>query len=161
MNGALRLVAGCGLGLAACLLLGGCGGGGAKGVRVRGKLLLKGQPYQAKLNKPNMPPGEGMGMVSVNFIPVAGDSELIVDSNGDNKFKDCFPAAVQSDGTFEVPGHQNKGIPKGKYRVVIKHLDPSTEKDMLKNKYNELNSKINRDVESDTEIQIDLDKPSG
>ena len=149
----------CTLGFAAVLLLSGCPAA-EKRVKVRGKLLRNGQPAQVDLTGKQLPPGE-TGRMKVMFYPVKADNEALLDGDGNLTAIGGEQAGVESDGTFVLGGAKGTGIPPGKYRIVITHIDPSTDKDLLKGAFNEGNSRITRDVSSDQEIPIDLAKPTG
>jgi hypothetical protein len=149
------------LAAAALLLPSGCGSKNDTGaVIVKGKLVKDGQPFQAQLTGPKYPEGDGVGMAEVVLSPVKADNESIIDDNGDTTPIGVQSATVKPDGSFEVVGAKD-GIPPGKYRFVIKLIDPLTEKDHLGNKYNERNSKVTRDIGGGQEIVIDLSKPGG
>lgn len=152
------MVLGCTLALAVGVLACGCGSGETV-VKVRGKLIKGGQPYQAKVTGSNLPPGEE-GMAEVTFYPVKSDNEVIADEEGAPTVVGAEMATVKEDGTFELLGPKGKGIPPGKYRIVVKHIDP-TGADLLKAFFNEQNSRITRDVTEGAEIIIDLDKRTG
>jgi hypothetical protein len=115
----------------------GCGSGGA--IRVKGTVTNNGQPLSVS----------DKGMVQVIFIP--DDPE---------KAGDTYPANVNPDGTFEVPGKEGKGIPPGKYRVAVRQLDPYPTKDKLKDKFSPEKTPIVRDVAS-REVNIDIANVSG
>ncbi len=150
----------CALGVAAVGLGCGCSGSKDKGIKVRGKLLRNGAPAQVDITGKALPPsGEGAapGRMRVMFYPVKADNDVIANDGGEIKEGiSGHEAGVESDGTFVLIG-----VPPGKYRVVITHIDPSTEQDLLKGVFNEANSKITRDVTGDQEIVIDLAKPTG
>jgi hypothetical protein len=84
----------------------------------------------------------------------------------------------QANGTFSVPGPERQGIPPGKYRVAVtqkmervafdkapkshdkkKRLDRET--DMLNDKFGMSTSPIVREITKSTDLEIDLDKPTG
>jgi hypothetical protein len=155
-----RTVLGATLALGIGLLALGCGSREPV-VKVRGKLTKGGQPYQAKLTGANLPPGENVGVAEVFFYPVKADNELIVNESGELKAVGGHNASVNADGTFEVVGPKGKGIPPGKYRIVIKHIDPNTDADLLKGAFDERNSGVTRDVTTDAEVIIDLTKKTG
>ena len=142
------------------VLLCGCGEKSDKGVVVKGKLLKGNQPFQAQLTGPKYPEGEGVGMAEVVLYPVKADDEKIVDDNGDATPVGSQTATVSPDGSFTV-GNEKQGIAPGKYRFVIRQIDPLTDKDKLGNKFDERNSRITRDVNEGQEIVIDLAKPGG
>jgi hypothetical protein len=154
-----RSVMGCTLCFAAVVLLSGCPAA-EKRVKVRGKLLRNGQPAQVDVTGKQLPPGE-TGRMRVMFYPVKADNEAIVNDDGELTAIGGEEAGVESDGTFALGGGKNPGIPPGKYRIVITHIDPLTGKDLLKGAFNEGKSRITRDVTGDQEIVIDLAKPQG
>jgi hypothetical protein len=82
----------------ACLALG-CGDGGEKYVPVTGKLTVNGQPYD----------------------PAAQDEVMVilypaVDTGS------TYPATVNPNGSFKVPGVESKGVPPGKYTISLERM---------------------------------------
>jgi hypothetical protein len=116
----------------------GCGGDGL--LRTQGKLLKDGKPFVAN---------EGE-YIHVIFVPIRSDGKPP---------ENHYVAEVdQSTGEFKPAGAQLKGMPPGKYRVAIELM--KKRKDLLKGKFDEVNSPFVVDVDKDTkEIVIDLDKP--
>jgi hypothetical protein len=142
----------------------GCSGGssGDKGVMAKGKLLQNGQPAKVEYaGTKQLPPGE-TGRMTVWFYPVKADNDVIIGPQGDIMVQGGEKADVESDGTFKLGGGDGKGIPPGKYRVVVTHIDPFTSKDVLKGMFSEGNSRVTREVKGpDEEIVIDLAKRGG
>jgi hypothetical protein len=115
-------------------------------VKVKGKILKNGLPYQPKTE--GLPPGDRG--VKMNFIRLGGD-----------KAGEEYPVTVDANGNFEAIGLEGKGIPPGKYRITI-HEGPFGMPDQLKEKFNKENSKIEREVKpGGGDLVIDLDKPEG
>lgn len=127
-------------------------------VSVTGKLLKGGAAYAA-------PEGQRVGITFYTMTEAGGP-------------RGSEPYAAQwnpADGTFTVPGRDGRGIPPGKYRVSIvrkwkrdalpepknpkKPVDRDT--DLLKNLYGPETSPIVREVQSSSEMVIDLDRPTG
>lgn len=145
--------------LAVLLVLSGCEAA-KRGVVVRGKLLKGGQPAQVDITGRTFPPGE-TGRMSMVLYPVKADNESIVNEKGAVKVPGGFFANIEADGTFVVGAGKESGIPPGKYRIVIIHNDPNSGADLLRGAFNEVNSKITRDVNGEQEVVIDLAKPQG
>jgi hypothetical protein len=157
MRVSIRPVAGCLLSLAVCFLATGCGSKDKDG-KVTGKILVNNQPFQGKLTNVRLPPGED-APAQIIFYPITADNQTVL--AGDNEpMPGGVGVTVRADGTFEVIVGKN-GIKPGKHRIVIKHIDPNTDADVLKGKFNERNSKINRDLKDGDDIVIDLAKPGG
>lgn len=110
-----------------------------KTVIVKGKLMMNGAPYErAKTEMPYL-----------KFVPYSEEGKV------DN----IYSANLQDDGTFDVRGRENKGIPLGKYRIAFSTDRRGVEK--LSAKFTESASPIVRDITDDKEIVIDLSNPSG
>lgn len=123
-------------GIAACLLLAGCG---SDTVKVTGKLTKDGQLLQPG-------PQESIRLI---FHPIRDDGQ---------PSEEAYPANVQdSTGAYAVPGKQNKGIPRGKYRISVEMVNPQ-DKDSLKGEYSRTKSKIVKEV-TGSELDIDIGKP--
>lgn len=119
------------------LSLGGCGPALYK---PHGRVVKGGAPYQT-------PQGE---FLRVTFLPA---------SEG-QKGKDPFAANFNNaDGTFQVVGKDLRGLPPGKYRVLIEHIDKKKH-DVLSNAYDRADpAMLTFEVGGNTpEIVIDLDK---
>ncbi len=142
------------------LLLIGCGSSSDQGIVVTGRLLKNGKPAQVDFVGRKLPPGVS-GRLTVIFYPVKSDNDAIAGEHGEVLVPGGEWAAVEDDGTFHIGKGQQKGIKPGKYRIVITHVDPSSEQDVLKGVFNESKSKITRDISAGQEIVIDLAKPSG
>jgi hypothetical protein len=137
------------------LALAGCGSSDKTGVVIKGKLLMNGKPATVDITGKSLPPGESARM-RVAFFPVKSDTDAIANKDGDILVEGEKLATVDADGTFWLDKVQPQ-----KYRIVITHMDPFTSKDLLKGAFNEVNSKITRDVSPDQEVIIDLAKPKG
>ena len=102
-----RLVATCFWLGVACVLTG-CGPGEVRGAKLKGQVLMNGQPLKAR-------PGE---RVWVTFEHVeSGAGKPVIMTAGQ----------VQQDGTFTIPGQLKKGTPPGRYTVTIHGEYPSGE----------------------------------
>lgn len=140
--------------LAVAVMLGliGCGSSGPKDdgivrARPKGRILQNGQPV--KINTANLPPGDpGLQVIFVKVGTPDAGAEI--------------PAQVTdaSTGTFELVGPDGRGIPEGKYRIAV-ILAPFGSADQFKGKYNQQNSKIERELKAGQDLEIDLDKPNG
>jgi hypothetical protein len=85
--------------LAGVLAVAGCGGG-VKGVTFKGQVLHNGKPIQV------LPQEE----IQVGFS---------VDTPGAQQPKGALTKVEPADGSFTITGLDGKGIPPGKYRVVV------------------------------------------
>ena len=121
------------------ILLAGCGGGGM--LKPKGRVVQGGTAFTIK---------EGADL-GVFFYPLDADGKL---------GKTVYPAYFNaSDGTFTVTGSDKRGLPPGKYRVVVEHK--LNKKDLFNGTYDMNRSPFVFDVDTNTaEIVIDLDKKS-
>jgi hypothetical protein len=116
-------------------------------VKIKGKLVKGGAPYQPKIE--GLPPGDNG--LRVGFIRTDGGRE------GEDFYAKVDPAT----GAFEVPGPDGKGIPPGKYKVTVRSGAVGTS-DLLKNQFSRENSKVVREIKpGGGDLVIDLDKPEG
>ncbi len=92
-----------------CLVAAGCGGG-VKRVTVTGKIVDGGAP----LNLTGRDYQEGAASVEVRFYPA--DEAL---SNLVASLPISLSTTAKLDGTFVIDGGDGKGIPVGKYKVVL------------------------------------------
>lgn len=152
MRNLLRTPGWASVGLALCLLLGGCSGSKDRKFKVGGKLTRGGQPLKPKDTGP-VPPGAGDQRVQVIFYKVE-----------EGKPRGATPAGIDpryakvnvEDGTFEVPG----GLAPGKYVVAVHVRSRGPQgPDELKDKYSYKNSTISVDIDGNkTDLDIDLDR---
>lgn len=84
--------------LAGCVLLAGCGSGQPLQI-AKGQVLANGKNYQV---------GDREQLLII-FYPVIEEGEP----------SNTYPANVKKDGSFDTTGRDGKGIPPGKYRVMI------------------------------------------
>ena len=134
--------------------LGGCGPSSGPGTaegrtKPKGKILENGLPI--KVRTENLPPGDP-GM-KVTFVKLGGTDA------GDEISAQIIDA---KEGTFELIGADAKGIPPGKYRVVIL-MAPEGGQDHFKGKYSRDKSKIEVEVKANEDLVIDVanfDKPT-
>jgi hypothetical protein len=122
-------------------LFAGCGGG-TPGVPAKGKLVLAGQAFDPSAYDP----------ITIILYPdtTSGTAE------------NTFPAIVEDDGTFTVPGREGQGIPPGKYHVSIETMSHPDRKHLrLPADVRGPASRVSCEVGKDqTEIAtIDLAKP--
>lgn len=131
----------------------GAGCSGPKNVMVEGRLLQNGKPYQRAAKE----------MFNMTFYPVA---------EGDKAANRSYPADVDTDGTFKVPGLEGKGIPPGKYQIavtsmVIPESRPGSSAPPPGDRFNDAfaypNSPIVREVGQGPveKLDIDLSKAKG
>ncbi len=134
--------------------LAGCGPSSGPGTaegrtKPKGKILENGLPI--KVRTENLPPGDP-GM-KVTFVTLGGTNA------GDEINAQIIDA---KEGTFELIGADAKGIPPGKYRVVIV-MAPEGGQDFFKGKYSREKSKIEVEVKANEDLVIDVahfDKPA-
>lgn len=111
------------------------------GPKVGGRILIDGQPCHP---------------VSVL------DFELLFTSAGEGPIKKSYAAAVEADGTFTFHGAIGKGVPVGKYKVVVSGLvkDASGKPTQrYLNTFNIKNTPLDVEITNDSkEILIDLEK---
>lgn len=112
---------------------------GAKPTVMKGRLTKGGQPLQV----PNV-----AGRVQLTFYPYRDNRKELVDPN---------EATVNfADGTFEIRGLDGKGIPPGKYRVVVRQWMNFPSDDALKGAYALDRTPLVIDVVAGEDILIDL-----
>jgi len=164
---ALRLVL-CGL---AALLLAGCGSK-QKVSSVKGTLTKGGKPLGGTTPKGPRPPGteEAAQGVQMRFYVYNEGKRPSSDPNAKGvEAVESYTAEVKPDGTFTVPGRTGKGIPAGKYLVVVRQIEapkgesefaPGAAKtDKLKGAFSEEKSPIVVEITGDTDdLKIDLDE---
>jgi hypothetical protein len=126
----------------------GCGGPAEKVVSVRGKVVRGGAPLKLK-GDPKLPLPPGDPGASISFVHVEGP-----------KIGQDEPGTFNpDDGSFHMIGVEGKGIPPGRYKVVVR-IGGGGQPDSLKDKHSRENSKLEVTV-PDTGVQdlvIDLDK---
>jgi len=123
--------------VAAGLLAGGCGGSGK--LQTRGRVLKGGQPL-------TVPEDE---YVRLTFVPVVEKGK---------QAEDLYVAEYnRADGSFKVAGKDLKGMPPGKYKIVVEHL--KKRQDLLKGAFAEATTPFVCEVKSAAdEVTIDLDQ---
>jgi hypothetical protein len=129
-----------------CSVVIGCGvASGQKYVKVTGKLVRNGAPAKLKGDsKLPLPPGESGASISFVHLdgPLSGQDE---------------PGVVNADdGTFEMIGILGKGIPAGKYQVVLK-VGPFGQPDGLKDQFSRKTSKLETTVPDTDAVNLVLD----
>lgn len=117
--------------LLGCVMVAGCG---AKKVTVNGKVTRKGEPIKMGTN----------GYFQVTLIPVV--------EKGKNYT--TIPGRSDADGAFVI-----ENVPAGKYRIAIQQFDPNPQQDALGGQFSEEKTKIVRDIDGKSPIEIDLNKP--
>jgi hypothetical protein len=140
----------------------GCSGSGAEPTApgqgiVKGKLVDRGKPFTldpAKVPLPKgvtgIPPGSNTSVLEIIFISTTDGVE--------------HPAVTNAEaGTFEVKGPGDKGIPPGRYKIVVTARYGSSDDtpDYFKGRYTPEKTQIIRDVKPGEEVVIDISKPEG
>ncbi|MBI1249831.1 hypothetical protein GC197_18550 [bacterium] len=126
---------------------------------ITGQLMEDGKPAKVDIGGGNLPPGENVGRMLVTFYQVSSEDEPLLDKDGESLGVPSYTADLEDSGRFTILGPSGTGIPFGKYRVTITHIDPETMKDLLGGKFNERRSKLFYDItEENNEIEIDLSK---
>ena len=132
------------LGVLLCLLTIGCGKEGYStpgAVKLSGTLTDNGEPLFVEGIE------NGTGMIVVGFHAIVeGEAGPEISS-----------AHVDLDGNFEIP----QGIEPGEYLVTVHQWEPYPQKDLLKGKFTARKSKIIRQIDGDTVLDIDLANPEG
>jgi len=156
-----------------CCLAAGCGGGKGKVYKVTGTLTKGGGPLPASSASKTVPPGteeEALGIEMLFYPFDKGERPPVPDqSDVDATPIDPYSATVQPNGDFTVLGPSGKGIPAGKYLVVVRQRDlkpgeslftpGAAERDKLRGAFNEANSPIVVEVPGDTaDLKIDLNE---
>jgi hypothetical protein len=151
VTSAVRRMAGaCGLlALAVALIsLVGCGSGSRateKPFAVKGRLVKSGVPIQPKTDK--LPPADSG--IQLIFLRVGGQP-------GEEYAANVNP----HDGTFNLPGLEGKGVPKGHYRIAV-ILAPVGGVDQFRGKYGKENSRVEKEITGkEDNLVIDIDKPN-
>jgi len=116
-----------------CLVVAGCGGG-PKIVTVKGSVLKNGQPIELG----------PMGVLEVILVPdVPPGAEYTT-----------YPAPrPEASGKFEI-----KEVPAGKYKVVVRQLDPYPANDVLKGAFEIATTKFIVDVDGTKTVDVDVGK---
>ncbi len=113
------------------LVMAGCG---SSHFRATGKITEKGAPIKLS----------DKGYIAMSFISTTDFEVYATQVN-------------KQDGTFVIVGRDATGVPPGKYRVVVKVVDPyPSTKDKFQDKYSEKNTPLVREVNGKDEILIDL-----
>lgn len=125
-------------------LSGGCGSGESKYV-VTGQITKDGKP---------LPVRPQVGELKVEFRQVDAKNQPQAGP---------FPAEVNSaDGTYRVIGLDDRGVPAGKYHIIVQWFDDGLAGgDKLKGQFDASHSKIYREVNGSGKIDIDLAQPEG
>ncbi|MCS7044859.1 MAG: hypothetical protein NZO58_00735 [Gemmataceae bacterium] len=133
---------------AALFVLAGCGDSGPPKSVVKGRLTEGGKPLQVKTTE------TGAGELLMLWL------QHVEPGKSAEKY---YAQRINEDGSFELKGGDNRGVPQGRYKVCIVWWEkgPGT-KDLLKGKFDEKNSKIVRDIPPPGgELAIDLSNPEG
>lgn len=112
-------------------------------VKLAGTLAQDGQPIHV----------EGLenatGMIVIGFCPL--------DAEGNGERIEVTTAGVNADGTFEVVD----GIEPGKYAISVRAWEPYPQVDKLKGKFSPRKTKIIRDIDGDTVLDLEVANPEG
>jgi hypothetical protein len=108
--------------------------------QTRGRVLKNGEPFH--------PPGDDT--LRVTLMPISEDG---------SRARDWYVASYYlEDGTFRVRGNDGKGMPPGKYRVLVEQI--RNRNDVLKGAFFAEKSPFVREIRNGSdEITIDLGKP--
>jgi hypothetical protein len=114
-------------------------------VLAKGRILKNGLPLKpSEKVMDNMPPGDpGLQVIFITLGTADAGAEIQA------------RILAEPPGTFDLVGAEGKGIPPGKYRVVV-FLGPFGGKDEFKGKYSRENSKIDVEVKPGEDVVIDL-----
>jgi hypothetical protein len=104
-------------------------------VTVTGSVLRGGQPIAVS----------NTGYVQIMLLPDVG-----ADAQYTTRVGRC-----EKDGTFVIPE-----VPPGKYKIGIEQFDPNPQIDKLNGAFRAGDSKVIRDLDGKTPINIDLAKPN-
>ena len=104
-------------------------------VTVTGSVLRNGQPIVVS----------NTGYVQIMLLPDVGADEQYTTRVG----------RCEKDGTFSIPE-----VPPGKYKIGIEQFDPNPQIDKLNGAFRAGDSKLIRDLDGITPINIDLAKPN-
>jgi hypothetical protein len=116
------------------------GCGGPARVKVHGRLVSNGQPYQVN---------EG-DLVRMSFVPIAAAN--------DTKTVGYVAEFNRKDSTFQVNGADGRGMAPGQYRIALQVL--RKREDLLEGAFNAARSPFLREVKnSGDEIVLDLGNP--
>lgn len=126
----------------------GCGGPPEKLVSVRGKVVKSGVPFKPK-GDPKLPLPPGDAGLTISFTHIDGPR------TGQDEPGTFDP----TDASFEMIGIEGKGIPPGKYKVVVR-IGTGGQPDPLKDKSARGSSKLEVTVPDSglIDLVIDLDK---
>jgi hypothetical protein len=125
----------CVLVVVACLSICGCAERLEKRCVVKGQVTRGGQPLSTS----------SQGRNEIWFTPAGVDGDLA--STG-------FLATIDpSDGSYKQLGREGRGIPPGKYHVIVRQFDPYPMSDKLKGAFQKP-SQIVVDVEDDCEFDV-------
>ena len=113
-----------------------------------GRLLKNGDPYV---------PADGE-TVHLSLIRV---QEGAAPAEGAGESAGSYVANFNREtGTFRVTGADGRGLPKGKYRVVVQIM--KNKKDMLRGAFGAQNSPLVREITGKAdELDVDLARPNG
>jgi hypothetical protein len=126
-------------------VLPGCGGEeGPRRLSLEGSVTNAGDPLRVEGRD------VGIGMVVVEFYPVAEDGSASTDP--------LESASVSESGEFVLVD----GIPPGRYKIAVRQWDPYPQVDRLDGRFSPVNTQIVRELTSDDQVlEIDVSKPEG
>jgi hypothetical protein len=116
----------------------GCSGNGK--LQTRGQVVKGGKPLA-------LPQGEYLRVI---FIPIVAEG----------RYRDTYVAEYnREDATFRVAGKDLKGMPPGKYKIMVEHLRGRN--DLLRGAYDEDRTPFEFEVRSSSDfVTVDMDKAS-
>ena len=123
----------CAAPLAFLLAIAGCNQG-PKAVTVTGTVLRDNQPITVSPT----------GVVQVTLMPDVGPNEQFT----------TYVGRCEATGKFEVVE-----VPVGTYKIGVEQLDPNPQVDKLGGEFSLINTKIKRQVDGKSPLEIDLARP--
>ena len=101
---------------------------------ITGKVTRSGRPVRVSKT----------GSVLVTLVPVVEPGQPF----------STYPGRANADGSFTIPD-----VPPGKYRAAIEVLDPTPQWDKLRGAFSQQRSRIIRDLDGTTPLNLDLAHP--
>ena len=92
-----------------------------------------------------------IGWVTISFSQIPPEDQV------DRQLVVSAAAQVDAEGNFELID----GIEPGEYLITIQQWDPYPQRDRLKGKFDEKNSKVIRNITEDTVMDIDVSQSEG
>jgi hypothetical protein len=109
-------------------------------LQTRGQVIKGGRPM-------TLPNGEYLRLI---FIPIVAEG----------RYRDTYVAEYdRNDATFRVAGKDLRGMPPGKYKIMVEHMRGRN--DVLKGAYSEDRTPFECEILSSSDVvTVDMDKPS-